>query len=185
MLRQDIKSLEDTRCVAAYNTTEAILKRDAIHPIPVDNTPTYKDTLFNLSDNILDNKYKLIDTLDKILKDMMIRTLIENDEQNETFFNTKSDAMTSLTATAFHGILSFCDTNSDFPNDTNSDYHRAKHTIASEISSYIPIVLSNAKDDMIPFLTMASQNNTLNKDLNALIIRGANFNNKWHIIINC
>ena len=184
MLRQDIKSLQDTRCVAAYNTIEAILKRDAIHPIPVENTPTYKDTLFNLSDNILNNKYKLIDTLDKILKDMMIKTLIENDEQNETFFNTKSDAMTSLTATAFHGILSFCDTNSDFPNDTNSDYHRAKHTIASEISSYIPIVLSNAKDEMTPFLTMASRNNTLNKDLNALIIRGANFNNKWHIIIN-
>ena len=126
MLRQDIKSLEDTRCVAAYNTTEAILKRDAVHPIPVENTPTYKDTLFNLSDNILDNKYKLIDTLDKIIKDMMIKTLIENEEQNETFFNTKINAMTSLTSTAFHGILSFCDTNSDFPNDTNSNYHRAK-----------------------------------------------------------
>ena len=184
MLRQDIKSLQDTRCVAAYNTIEAILKRDAIHPIPVENTPIYKDTLFILSDNILDNKYKLIDILDNILKDMMIRTLPENDEQNEAFFNTKSDAMTSLSATAFHAILSFCDTNSDIPNDTNSDYHRAKHTIASEMSSYIPIVFSNAKEDMTPFLTMASRNNTLNKDLNALIIRGANFNNKWHIIIN-
>ena len=131
MLRQDIKSLEDTQCVAAYNTIEAILKRDAVHPTQIENTPTYRDTLFNISDNILDNKHKLIDTLDKILKDMMIRTLTENDEQNETFFNNISEAMTSLSTAAFHVILSFCDTNPELPNDTNSDYHTAKNTIAS------------------------------------------------------
>ena len=56
MLRQDIKSLEDTQCVAAYNTIEAILKRDAVHPTQIENTPTYRDTLFNIICHNLDKK---------------------------------------------------------------------------------------------------------------------------------
>ena len=52
------------------------------------------------------------------------------------------------------------------------------------MSSFIPVVFSNAKEEMTPFLTMASRNTALNRDLNALIIRGANFDNKWHMIIN-
>ena len=184
MLRQDIKSLENTRCVAAYNTVEAILRKDAIHPTPVENPPTYKDTLIKISDNILDNKHKLIDTLDKILKDMMIRALTENDEHNEAFFNNNSDAMTNLSTATFHLIFSFCDTNPELLSDANSYYDQARRAIASEMSSLIPITLSNYKDEMTPFLTMASRNTALNRDLNALIIRGANFDNKWHTIIN-
>ena len=88
MLRQDSKSLDNPRCVAAYNTIEAILRKDAIHPTPVDDAPTYNDVLMKISDNILDNKHKLIDALDKIIKDMMIMALTENDEHNESFFNS-------------------------------------------------------------------------------------------------
>ena len=54
---------------------EAILKKDAVHPIPVEKTPTYKDIITSISDNILENKYKLMDSLDKILKHMMIKSL--------------------------------------------------------------------------------------------------------------
>ena len=36
---------------------------------------------------------------------------------------------------------------------------------------------------MIPFLTTASRNTGINKDIIALIIRGANFDNKWLTII--
>ena len=90
MLRQDSKSLGITPCVAAYNTVEAILRKDAIHPTPVESQPTYRDTLINLSDTLLDNKYKLIDLLDKALKDLMINTLIENDEHNQNFSTQKA-----------------------------------------------------------------------------------------------
>ena len=184
MLRQDIKSLENTRCVAAYNTIEAILRKDAIHPTPIENPPSYKDTLIKISDNILDNKYKLIDILDKILKDMMIMTLTKNDEHNETFFNKNSDAMNILSTAAYHSIFSFCDTDPELLNDTASFYHQAKKAIATEMSSLIPIILSNGKEEMTPFLTMATRNTVPNRELNALIIRGANFDNKWHTIIN-
>ena len=184
MLRQDIKSFEDTQCAAAYNTIEAILRKDAIHPSKVENPPSYKDTLVQISDNILDNKHKLIDSLDKILKDMMIRTLTENDEHNKTFFNKTSVAMTALSTAAFHVILSFCDTNPELLNDNNSFYQQVKQNIATEMSNFIPNALSNYSEEMTPFLTLASRNTTPNRELNALIIRGANFDNKWHSIIN-
>ena len=58
MLRQDIKSLDDTRCVAAYNTIEAILRKDAIHPTTTEKLHTSEDALNQISDNILDNKHK-------------------------------------------------------------------------------------------------------------------------------
>ena len=132
----------------------------------------------------MDNKHKLIDALDKIIKDMMIMALTENDEHNESFFNIESHAMTTLSTAAFPVILGFCDTNSELLHNTNNYFHQAKHAIASEMSSLIPTVFSNCKEDMKPFLTMASRNTDLHKDLIALIIRGANLDNKWHIIIN-
>ena len=46
MLRQDIKSLENTGCVAAYNTVEAILRKDAIHPEP-NNKYQFEKTFAN------------------------------------------------------------------------------------------------------------------------------------------
>ena len=184
MLRQDIKSLDDTRCVAAYNTIEAILRKDAIHQPQAENLPSYNDTLFKISDTLLDNKHKLIDTLDKILKDMMIRTLTEYDDHNKTFFNKTSDAMTALSTAAYHVILSFCDTNPELLNVTNSLYQQAKQNIATEMSSLIPTVLSNSSEEMSPFLTMASRNTAPYREINALIIRGANFDNKWHTIVN-
>ena len=74
--------------------------------------------------------------------------------------------------------------NEYFRPDTNNYYQQAKNAIASDMSSHIPIMFSNCKEEMKPFLTMASRNTDLHRDLNALIIRGANFDNKWHTIIN-
>ena len=184
MLRQDSKSLGNIPCVASYNTMEAILKKDAVHPIPVEKTPTYKDIITSISDNILENKYKLMDSLDKILKHMMIESLKDSDENNETFFDTNSDAMSNLSNAAFQITLTFCDTNSELLKDTNSHYSQAKKALASQLSSAIPITLNNAKEDMKPFLTTASRNTGINKDIIALIIRGANFDNKWLTIIH-
>ena len=72
MLREDSRNIE-MPCAAAYYTVEAILRKNALHPTPLKTT--YKDTLAMISDTILDNKHKLIDTLDKILKDLMIKTI--------------------------------------------------------------------------------------------------------------
>ena len=72
MLRQDTKFLQDAPCASAYYTMEAILRKDASHPTSVETQTTSQDTLIKISDNILDNKHKLMDTLDTILKDMMI-----------------------------------------------------------------------------------------------------------------
>ena len=69
MLRQDSRCLGNAPCAAAYYTMEAILKKDALHPNPVESEPSYNDTLEMISDYILDNKHKLIDTLDKIRYD--------------------------------------------------------------------------------------------------------------------
>ena len=184
MLRQDTKGLQNAPCASAYYTMEAILRKDASHPTPVVKQLTSKDTFNKISDNILDNKHKLIDTLDTILKEMMIKSLTESDETNKTFFDAKSSPMTVLSSAAFQVILSFCDTNSELLNDSNSHYHQAKNTIASEISSYIPIIFSKAKNEITPFLTLASRNTGLNRDLIELIIRGANFDNKWLTILH-
>ena len=51
-----IKSFEDTQCAAAYSTIEGTLRKDAIHPSKIENTPSYKDTLINISDK----KHKLL-----------------------------------------------------------------------------------------------------------------------------
>ena len=59
MLRQDIKSLDDTRCVAAYNTIEAILRKDAIHQPQAENLPSYNDTLFKMLSNFKDQYWRL------------------------------------------------------------------------------------------------------------------------------
>ena len=184
MLHQDSKSLGNIRCAAAYHTMEAILTRDAIHPTPVEKQPTYEDMLAKISDNILENKYKLIDTLDTTLKTMMIGTLKESDETNSAFFNTNSDAMNNLSNAAFQAILIYCDSNQEQLNDNNSHFHQAKTNIASELSTYIPRLFSNCKEEMTSFLTMPSRITTFNHDLIALIIRGANFNNKWLTIIH-
>ena len=137
-----------------------------------------------MSDNILDNKYKLMDTLDKMLKHMMIESLSESNEINETFFDTKSDAMSNLSKAAFQVTLTFCNTNFELLTDTSNHYHQAKNDLASQLSSVIPLTFNNAKEEMIPFLTTASRNTGFNKDIIALIIRGANFNNKWLSIIH-
>ena len=58
MLRQDNKSLGNIPCVAAFNTMEAIIKKDATHPAPAEKHPTYKDIINSMSDNILDKHTK-------------------------------------------------------------------------------------------------------------------------------
>ena len=184
MLHQDSKSLGNIPCAAAYHTMEAILTKDAIHPTPIEKQPTYKDTLIKISDNILDNKHKLIDILDNTLKTMMIATLKESDETNSAFFDIKSDSMTNLSNAAFQAILIFCDTNPELLHDTSGHFLPAKTNIASEMSSYIPRLFSNCKEELTPFLTMPSRNTSFNHDIIALIIRGANFDNKWLTIIH-
>ena len=74
-LRQDTKCLQNAPCASAYYTMEAILKKDALHPTPAEKQPSSNDTLAMISDSILDNKHKIMDSLDKILKEMMIKSL--------------------------------------------------------------------------------------------------------------
>ena len=184
MLRQESKNLGYIPCAAAYYTMEAILRKDAIHPTTTEKLHTSEESLNQISDNILDNKHKLIDLLDKILKNMMIKSLDKTDEHNNTFFDTNSEAMNTLQNAALQAILIFCDTHPEFHNDTSNHYYQAKQSIASELSSYIPRTFSNFKEEMTPVLTMASRNTGFNRDLNELLIRGANFDNKWLIIIH-
>ena len=184
MLHQDGKNLGNIPCAAAYYTMEAILKKDAIHPTTTEKLHTSEDALNQISDRILDNKHKLIDLLDRILKNMMIKSLNETDEHNFTFFDPNSEAMHSLGNAAQQAILIFCDTHLEILNDSSSHHYQAKQSIASEMSSYIPRIFSNFKEEMTPFLTMASRNMGFNRDLNELLIRGANFDNKWLTIIH-
>ena len=184
MLRQDNKKLGNIPCAAAYYTTEAIPRKDATHHTTTEKQHTSEDALHHVSDIILDNKHKLIDLLDKILKNMMITSLNENDEHNHTFFDTNSEVMNTLSNAALQAILIFCDTQPELLNDSNNHYHQVKQSIASEMSSYIPRIFSNSKEEMTPFLTMASRNTGFNRDLNELLIRGANFDNKWLTIIH-
>ena len=123
MLRQNTKCLQNAPCASAYYTIEAILKKDAPHPTPAVKQPSSNDTLTQISDNILDNKHKLIDTLDTILKEMMIKSLSESNETNKTFFDTESNSMTALGSAAFQVILSFCDKNPELLDECDSQYH--------------------------------------------------------------
>ena len=134
MHRPDNKSMGYIPCASAYYTMEAILKKDAEHPTSVTTQPSYNDILNILSDHILDNKYNLADTLDKALKDMMIDTLSETDEYNQTFFNIDSDAMTILTNSAYQAIKTTCETNQDISRDTNGHFNQAKEFLASKMS---------------------------------------------------
>ena len=68
--------------------------------------------------------------------------------------------------------------------DTYGHYEPSKKSLASKLSVHIPIIMNTNKEDMIPFLTMASRNTELNKELNKLIIKGANFDNNWLTIIH-
>ena len=183
-LRQNNKTLGNIPCAAAYYTIEAILQKDALHPPTAEFELTYNDVCSTISDFILDNKYKLIDLLDKVLKDMMIKSLGENDEHNLQFFNKESDAMTNLTNAAYQLFVYFCDTSTALNKDTNGHYEQAKKSLALEISNLIPTILSNSKDDLTSFITTTSRDTHLTKDLIALIIKGANFNNKWLTIIH-
>ena len=179
MIRQDNKNLGPLPCVAAYYTMEAILTKDAIHPAPRHVQPSFNDIRNKISDHILENKHNLIDLLDKLLKDAMIKTLDEKDENNQKFFDTDSKAMTEISNAAFEIFLINCDNNQDLKKQGTEHYDQAKKSLASEMSAKIPNMLNKFKDDLTPFLTLASRNSVPNKDLCALIIRGANFENKW------
>ena len=115
---------------------------------------------------------------------MMVASLKENDETNKTFFNIKSNAMNNLSTAAFQTLLIFCDTAPELSYDINNHFDQAKTTIATEMSSYIPRIFSICKEEMTPFLTMPSRNTDFNHNLITLIIKGANFDNKWLTIIH-
>ena len=184
MLRHSAKGLEGTPCVSAFYTREAILKRDAEHPATIEVEMTLNDVRHKISDFALENKYQLMDSLDKTLKDMMIKALTEKDELNASFFTLESDSMSKLTDSAFQIFLTLCDSNPELQMNTNGHYNNAKKALATELSSNIPIVLTTSKDELTPFLTVQSRGMTINKELNELIIRGANFDKKWLITIH-
>ena len=184
MLRPDNKQLGNIPCVGAYYTREAILTKDATHPEKVQHEITYNEVCKKISDYVLDNKYELMDIWDKQLKDMMIKALTEKDDLNNNFFNKDSDSMTQLGNTAFEAFLIFCDANPSLNKESNGHYDTGKKNLATELSSLIPEILNKSKEELTPFLTSSSRSHALNKDLNALIIRGANFDKKWLKIIH-
>ena len=184
MIRHDARGLGDTPCVSAFYTREAILKKDATHPTPTQTEVSYNDIRSKISDHIIIHKHKLINSLDCTLKNMMIKALTENDEHNANFFNQDGEPMGKLTDAAFQSFLVFCDTYPELSRDTNGHYDTAKKSLASEMSAHIPVILTTYKEDFTPFLTISARQNVLNKELNELIIKGANFDNKWHIIIH-
>ena len=114
----------------------------------------------------------------------MSQALSEKDELNKDFFHSDSHHMINLSNTAYQVFTSLCDTNAELVTNTNGHNESAKKTLASELSIQIPIILNNNKEDMIPFLTISSRTPDLNKELAALVIKGANFDNLWHIIIH-
>ena len=184
MIRHDARDLGDTPCVSAFYTREAILKKDATHPAPPQNKVSYNDTRSKISDHILINKHKLMNILDCTLKNMMIKALNEKDEYNTNFFNLDGEPMAKMTDAAFQSFLVFCDTYPELNKDTNGHYDSAKKALASEISAHIPVILFSFKEDLTPFLTISSRQTALNKELNELIIKGANFDNKWLTVIH-
>ena len=145
---------------------------------------TLNDVRHKISDFILDNKHKLMDTMDRALKEMMIKALTEKDEQNATFFNPESEAMAKLADLAFQNFLTLCDSDTEVGRGTNGHYETAKKALATEFANKLSIFLNTSKTDLTPYLTVQSRGTALNKELNELIIRGANFDNKWLIIIH-
>ena len=184
MLRHNARELQGTPCVSAYYTREAILKKDATHPEAVEVEMTLTDVNEKISDYILSNQHKLIDALDKTLKDLMIKALSDKDEQNATFFTAGSDQMRKLTDSAFQNFLSLCDAQPDLKRDSNGHYEKAKQDLASKLSAHIPVILNASKNELTPFITVPSRGTALNKELTEIIIRGANFDNKWTTIIH-
>ena len=184
MLRHTARELQGTPCVSAYYTREAILKKDATHPQVIEVEMTLTDLQEKISDYILNNQHKLIDALDKTLKDLMIKALSDKDEQNSAFFTENSDQMRKLTDAAFQNFLSLCDDNPDLKRDSNGHYEKAKQDLASKLSAHIPNILTAARNELTSFITVPSRGSALNKELTEIIIRGANFNNKWITIIH-
>ena len=128
----------------------------------------------------MENKHKLINTLDRQLKEMMIGALENRDDENINFFAKESTAMGNLANSAFQDFLILCDSNPELAKDNEEHYGPAKNSLASELGGKIPTILHNNKEDLLPFITNAS----VNKKLNELVIRGANFDNKWHTLIH-
>ena len=87
---------------------------------------------------------------------MMINTLSETDEYNQTFFNIDSDAMTTLTNTAYQAIKIICDSEPELSRNTNSHFNQAKDSLASKMSSLIPVSLYNSKEELTSFITTAT-----------------------------
>ena len=115
---------------------------------------------------------------------MMINTLSKTDEYNQTFFNIDSDAMTTLTDTAYQAIQIICDSEPELSRNTNGHFDQAKDSLASKMSSLIPVSLYNSKEELTSFITTATRCSTPYNDLLPLIIRGANFDNKWLTLIH-
>ena len=139
---------------------------------------TLNDVRQKISDYILDNEHKLIDMLDNALKELMIKSLSDKDEQNTLFFNTDSDQMNKLTDIAFQNFMAQCDEYPDLKKDSNGHYENAKKDLATSLSSHIPTILNTSKNELTPFITIQSRGMSLNKELTEIIIRGANFNNR-------
>ena len=184
MYRPNSNTMGNISCASAYYTMEAILKKDAEHPPKVTIKPSYHDIENKISDHILDNKYNLVCIIDKALKDMMINTLSETDEHNQTFFNIDSNAMTALTNTAYQAIKIICDSHPQLSQDNNSHFNLAKESLASKMSSLIPVSLYNSKEELTSFITTSTRCSTPYKDVLPLIIRGANFDTKWLALVH-
>ena len=144
MLRQDPKNLSGIPCVGAHYIREAILTKDAIHPHPAPYEISYDNIREKISNFILENKHKLINNLDKTLKDLMTQALSEKDELNKDFFNSDSPHMINLSNTAYQVFTSMCDTNAELATNTNGHYESAKKTLASELSLQLEFQLINS-----------------------------------------
>ena len=84
MLRHPRCKLGGIQCVSAYYIRNAILEKDAPHPIQEATAPTMELVMEKLSNFILNTQHNFCNHMDETLKNAMVETLNATDEIKNT-----------------------------------------------------------------------------------------------------
>ena len=179
-LRVPANQISGADCVAAFATRNSILKKDAIHTPPIPEPPTIDSTTHQLGDLLLDKSHLIIQALDAHLKELLITSLKNKDDQNQTLlqdtnpeFNKFCDAVYSILAKIMHDFKLLTSLGEFAEN--------ASQALCSAFATNANIVIKNQSEKILPFIL--SPERTSAPKTHQLIILGANFDQMWTTLI--
>ena len=143
--------------MSAYYLRNAILVKDAIHPIQEDTGPTLELAMEKLSEYILNTQHNFCNQMDNMLKDAMIETLTATTEINKKFFNKVGTIMQDMANAACAYVCLLIEKKRELKTFAAQHYEEAKNSTSITIANNVYPMLGENKKILITFSSLSTQ----------------------------